>query len=673
MIKFIENLLHPISRIDTVKEFYQLQIRHDTVLVGFIEFSNMRGGLEYKALYDSALKLAEKGTNQDVGVAVATNSIIATEVTITKMPSLYLISWDDCKEYTGTWKSEAIVQWVAQNIERAAMWLSPPGSKSLSFKRFVEEGSVLILFTPDNPLLDHNHHYDMIREIGFDYYNCDNDSAVIDFRNYFSAHRLVMIRKEEQLLETCVKRMKSLAIEAENSEDMTSIPFQIVENVWINSSSSAQKNRRKHRPTTLSETTEGWLSFITSTCSVDENMPKSAKKWSSHRDHRSATSLMAWSLQEKCSRYMRAVSLGLPPRIRKSAAYDKVPHDQLMGLACKTNRSLSLLAMDANIYQHFADGLGIDLNTYPHRTAALIFNGQQETVHLLSKPLTKSNLANFIIDFTAGKAERHLRSEPRRSQPPNRYKPGLSSDANNRTRSIALLELTSKTFQAVALNETQNVVVLYHSPYCGFCASISHVYLTVANLLRRLPTVQFCRIDGESNDLPWQYTVHHYPSILLFPAAPRKADSRVFPQRAPITVDALAQFVLANLPLHLRLQGAIDLCQRWGSKHYVKKQEDCLLGIRQTCLNLISKTLSTYRSVYRSNLSRKYKQKTCKWLLKRLRYLKEIHLYLGTSNLSKARNLVKEFQTIYVDNPDIQKSADDKTNLHQSTFLRDEL
>ncbi|RZF46737.1 hypothetical protein LSTR_LSTR002600 [Laodelphax striatellus] len=684
MIRFIDTLLHPVHRIDTLEDLHQLQVRHDTLLVGSMEFFNMRGGPEYKALYDSALKLAEKGTNRDVGVAVITNSITAAKITITKMPSLYLFLWNEVKEYTGTWKAEAIVQWVMQNISQVVLWLSPPGSKSLTFKPFVDDGSVLILFTPDNPLLDFNNHYEMLREIGLDYYNCKNDTSVIELLDYFSVARLEMIRKEELLLEACLKRMKSLTSQAEKNGDMANIPVQIVENVWINSSSSGQKNRKKSRPTTsMSDTAEGWLSFITPTCSafVKDKVPRAGKN-SAYKsatkspalagfDHRSATSLIDWKLQEKCNRFIRAVSLGLPPRTA-TADNDKVRHDQLMGLVCKTNHSLSLIAMDSNIYQHFADGLGIDLSLYPHRTAAVIFNGEQETVHLLSKPLTKSNLADFIIDFTAGRAERYLRSEPRSSLPPNRYKSGLSIDADrNGSKSISLLELTSQTFQSVVLNETQNVVVFYHSPYCAFCHGISHIYLTVANLLRNVPDLLFTRIDGESNDLPWEFTVHHYPSILFLPAQ-RKSESRIFPQKSPVTVDNLSHFVLANLNVETRLQGMIEMCSRWGSKHYVKKQEDCLLGIRRTCLGLISKTLSAYRSVFRSSLSRKYKQKTCKWLLKRLRFLKDIHLYLGTSKIAKATNLIKQFQAIIVNNADNEIPTDGE-QLNQSAFIRDEL
>lgn len=55
----------------------------------------------------------------------------------------------------------------------------------------------------------------------------------------------------------------------------------------------------------------------------------------------------------------------------------------------------------------------------------------------------------------------------------------------------------------------------------------------------------------------------YYLICLLFD---RKAESRVFPQSLQLTVNNLAQFVLANLEVEERLLGMLDLCNRWISK-----------------------------------------------------------------------------------------------------------
>lgn len=97
---------------------------------------------------------------------------------------------------------------------------------------------------------------------------------------------------------------------------------------------------------------------------------------SSSQDYRSASSLINWKFLEKCQQYFRATSFGIPSFQRKT---DTMPAEHLpefVGLACKSNTTLSLLVMDSNIYEHFADGLGIDLNEYDDKTALLIFNAK---------------------------------------------------------------------------------------------------------------------------------------------------------------------------------------------------------------------------------------------------------------------------------------------------------
>lgn len=59
---------------------------------------------------------------------------------------------------------------------------------------------------------------------------------------------------------------------------------------------------------------------------------------------------------------------------------------------------------------------------------------------------------------------------------------------------------------------------MHHSPYCGFCSAVSYVYLTVAHYLSNMNHMIFVRIDGDNNDLPWEYSMNRFPSILFFPA-----------------------------------------------------------------------------------------------------------------------------------------------------------
>lgn len=51
-----------------------------------------------------------------------------------------------------------------------------------------------------------------------------------------------------------------------------------------------------------------------------------------------------------------------------------VQESKLTGLACKTNMSLSILALDSIQHHHFAEGLGIDILNKNDRSAVVIIN-----------------------------------------------------------------------------------------------------------------------------------------------------------------------------------------------------------------------------------------------------------------------------------------------------------
>jgi len=111
----------------------------------------------------------------------------------------------------------------------------------------------------------------------------------------------------------------------------------------------------------------------------------------------------------------------------------------------------------------------------------------------------------------------------------------LAKDSNNMTNVICVPELNSETFTTFILGKSfapyelindhigdllsKDVVVMYYAPWCGFCTSIAHIYLEVARKFAYSNDIIFTRINGDANDLPWEYTVDRYPSIIFFPAA----------------------------------------------------------------------------------------------------------------------------------------------------------
>ncbi|KPM11225.1 disulfide isomerase-like protein [Sarcoptes scabiei] len=235
------------------------------------------------------------------------------------------------------------------------------------------------------------------------------------------------------------------------------------------------------------------------------------------------------------------------------------------GLACRTNRTLKFMALDSLLYQAFADSLGLDIFNAPHSTIALIVDPQQESIHVLDHQIlmetkqssdsfgslihvprntySKDAFIEFIKNYTVGNLPRFLRSEIASSGFCDLNQiidanQSLSSSSSlsilNRTI-ICVPELNTETFINLILSKSLNsddslfnpnlakfnekdVVVMYYAPWCGFCSSIAHIYLDVARLYARSNEIIFARINGGSNDLPWEYTVDRYPTIIFFPA-----------------------------------------------------------------------------------------------------------------------------------------------------------
>lgn len=58
---------------------------------------------------------------------------------------------------------------------------------------------------------------------------------------------------------------------------------------------------------------------------------------------------------------------------------------------------------------------------------------------------------------------------------------------------------------------------MYYSKQCSHCNGISYIFLTLARKLSLVDNLQFARIDGDTNILPWEYTMEEFPTILFVP------------------------------------------------------------------------------------------------------------------------------------------------------------
>ncbi|KAH9365936.1 hypothetical protein HPB48_012206 [Haemaphysalis longicornis] len=142
---------------------------------------------------------------------------------------------------------------------------------------------------------------------------------------------------------------------------------------------------------------------------------------------------------------------------------------------------------------------------------------------------------------------------------------GLGCRTNSTVRFVALdgrhsefapPKLLADRMPTAVLYATKDAVVLFYASWCGFCKGIYHHFFAAAKFFRGFKGLLFARIDASKNDLPWQFTVERYPTVVFFSS--NKADSVQY--SGLITTVRLVRFVLRHLRHEVAWQLAGTLC-----------------------------------------------------------------------------------------------------------------
>lgn len=680
MIRFLQYVLHPLERITKPADVLRLMSVYDAVVVGCFNFAGIASSPGYYSFYTTALKFLERDPHREIGFAVITDMETGAQMGIDCTPTLRIYMWNETLQYShqAEFTPDVLVKWIFENTHLISVWVTPPGVKSLTLAPYVEEGSVLILFTPRNPLQDGNYNYNMLREVGLEYYNCDLNPWVSNLAKHLASERAEMKKKYSEIETEC------LFWKDHRRSEEDALPVHVVGEQWRNGSYHSGQTRRK-----LYRICERHNAQLQGDVDDDDahlhendlNMPRKCKKeeiasCSSHLDYgpftesqhkyyicckhsnsisfhtsmltgigdeRSSDALQEAASIERCRRLHRAKHIHHP--VFPHSAYHRKSPRHFTGLACNTNKTMSLIAMDSLQFHQFAAGLGIDVLARHDKTAVVIFNVVQESSYILDTEFSKGAMLEFIKNYTDGLLNRSLRSSSILSGGALNHYPEQDMEDCWKKGVVCVPELNSNSFHHIVMAQNVSVVLLYHSSYCTFCHRVSHIYLTVARYFRAVRHLTFTRIDGESNDLPWEFTMHHYPTILFSPAH-RKSESHVFPRHHPITVTNLVNFVLANLDLEERsLWGMIGLCAGWGRQQDADSARDCIARVRRESLTAIANSLKQYKSIkmrwhvfklsssldpsqlrlYRTSTHRQLKHNVY-----RLQHLKEVNLILGS-------------------------------------------
>uniref|UniRef100_A0A182W6F2 Thioredoxin domain-containing protein n=1 Tax=Anopheles minimus TaxID=112268 RepID=A0A182W6F2_9DIPT len=395
----------------------------------------------------------------------------------------------------------------------------------------------------------------------------------------------------------------------------------------------------------------------------------------SEQDYRGPKLLARQHLRQQCELLQLAeaeqsnVFFSEPARQKESVDY----YTAIGGLSCKHNKTLTFISMDSALYHAFGERLGVDVLKEPNRTVAFIVDHTDESAYALRDPINLHTLSKFVHDYYNRSLVRFLRSKSTSYQHSHafsvekfveqdqlyldRHRAVLDvADAKARAEQQAqgvkgkrtsaetvntaeaeptaqseeltervraprvyhrVREIYSSNFQRTVLDSNRTVVVSFYSAQCAFCYIQAHHLLTVSRMLRHQPNLWFVRIDGELNDLPWEYTMDVFPSLLIFPNG-RKAESRIFPETLKVSVPNIVGFILSNLSPAERLHANFLLCSDVNDVSLT----DCLHMLKRELTDGIRLSLLEWRHHAATNTCERDR------IVRRLQLLKQS--YLGT-------------------------------------------
>lgn len=417
LTKFITSLLHPIERLSTPDDLLEMMTSKDAMVVAFIDLKTHPR--HYQSFYHAALKFLERDPFNEIGFAVVTGeSSLVFGVDI--VPSIRAYLWNETIEYFGnaTWTSKEINKWVNDHLQQVSLNLSPPGTKTSTLSPYLKQGPVLILFTPRNFYTDLSDSYVMLQQIGMEYYNCEGDNWVQEMaREYLFERRKENRANYEKLHRECRDHFQQSYQPDEAKRDCDSLVSVSIANL-INSSKNFE-GKFKNAPSFCGASKDtgvcgcqSELSFNKQSVKYSYKANKKENKFQTSMldnedDDRSPESIDKYNFRRKCEMLMLSERKS---KILFMSDDEPAALELVSGLACKSNKTFTLIAIDSVNFHTFAERLGIDILEVENKTTAIIMDQETESTYLLDEPVNLSSLTKFLYRFHRGALDRFLRT-----------------------------------------------------------------------------------------------------------------------------------------------------------------------------------------------------------------------------------------------------------------------
>ncbi|XP_014915940.1 thioredoxin domain-containing protein 11 [Poecilia latipinna] len=550
---FTLRVITPLTYLPTRAHLENFLTKHESGVVGFFQFNSSPQPPGYITYLSSALQTLRRDFHGVVRFGVVTSKHVAEAVSLREDETVYLHRRFNSslifprKKLNFT--SEAVCKWVFEHYETVVQWLVPPGTKSRLLEDELTKGPALLLFMPHDPLKSEpSAILQQFADIAVRYHSCER-SSTDDRLPFYTSLCCRSVPVQESRTSACEVCLRLSGPSLPVSLAPCSFP-----------SASREGDR--------------FETYLNRCCLHQPPSPISMKSATSQGCSHYVSSYSPFTQFSACCKTVEPQlnqsqakeEPGLPPPLSvppSSAPIQETENDGIMGLHCRTNRTLRFYVLDIGLNWPLAERLGAlsQKNSSIHKGASTEGDGNRDCsfvaivnlkyeVHYVLQhnpdaTLTES-LEMFIRNFSSPHShlQRHLVGEDDRKEGGGGGGADPSEEEQQKQRRL-ITELTTSSFVSSIMDHQKDVLLFYYTQWCGFCSVLNHVLIQLARLLQGNHTITVARVNVARNDLPWEFMVDHVPSILLFPRH-RKHLSVKYPANLPITLPNLLRFILQH-------------------------------------------------------------------------------------------------------------------------------
>ncbi|KAM3964486.1 LOW QUALITY PROTEIN: thioredoxin domain-containing protein 11 [Aphomia sociella] len=685
MVNFLQLIMKPLERVSSTEHLVNLLSICDAVAVGYTPLTDT--SRYYNIWYYVAMKVREFDTIGEICFAVVTSEELAVDIGVEVMPNARLMLWNDTKEYLSdgdvqSWNESSLVHWVLENFSQPVARVIPMWKKAFSFERYVDGNPILILFTPLNPVYEQLPSYELLREVAMEYYNCNNNESSQWTSELIKLQQVQRLLYQQKILKFCQEYKFKKVIRKQNRYIKKEIVSQNNKYPWNNVTQKNQKTgdvnfllKRGLAFPKIAEGSQDELQMLSSLgllqecistelpaekslyniyeqcqsnsfINHDENYDENTEEHLSNMetsmlpfedDPLSPDNLVQENVKHFCKLTKFAHEAGPPVAPAHVPVNNEKPNiTHIHGLACAKNFSLHMLAVDSVANHHFAESLGIDISNKKDKTTVVILDSKHESQYVLSEEYSAKSIRDFIYNFTYKSLKRSLRTHVEDAAHTHYYgSEGKIGDKGTNDSTVEIIDLTTRSFKKLINTPGTVRLVCVCGGTCGAVAT--RALATAARRLRAagVPALA-ARLDALRYDLPWQYTVHLYPTVLVFPADKhREAESRSFPAAARVTSAGLVALALRALTTPHQLRVRLHICARASNN---EKKKICLKYTREHVTSVIDKNLKYWRWSEHRELKDA--------LFGRLRHLHQVSLDLSLLHITDLNSDNKKEETL---------------------------